>query len=117
MSEARSGETLAAAGPIPDCAALHPGYETTNLYRIFFKQPRHHRRIEIGADANDGVVLEIAHPAIMIIEAEAVLCGRLRMQFDDRDIVVHDQIVDMQLRAMRQHLAELGEGAGNEIGF
>ena len=53
----------------------------------------------------------------MIIEAKAVFGGRFGMQLHDRDIVLHDQVVDVQLRPVRQHLAELGEGTGDEIGF
>ena len=97
----------------------NPGHDecVEDLDRILREQPRYHRRIQISAYAHDDIVPEIANPAIMVVEAKAVSGNRFGTQFHDRNIAMDNQIVDVQLRAMRQHLAEFREGAGDEIGL
>src|SRR5258708_21382823 len=77
--------------------------------RILLEQSGDHGRIEVGPNANDHVVSEIHHPAVAVVEAHAILGRRQRMKFDYRQVTLYDQILHVQLRALRANLTQLGE--------
>src|ERR1700684_42182 len=79
--------------------------------RILLEQSGDHRRVEVGTNSHDQFLSEINYPAVAIVEAHAVRRRRQRMKFDYRLVVLYDQILHMELRAVWENLAQLGEGA------
>jgi len=52
---------------------------------------------------------EIHRPAVALVEAHAILGRRQRMKFDYGLVTLYDQILRVQLRALRENLTQLGE--------
>src|ERR1700722_12194974 len=92
-------------------ASERGGRNNRSWNRIFLEQSGDHRRVEIGANAHDQSVLEIDYPAITIVEAHAILRRGQRMKFDYRLVILNDQVLYMELRALRKDLSQLGESA------
>src|ERR1700756_4905492 len=53
-------------------------------------------------------------PTKAVVEAHAVLGRREGVQLDHRLIVLDQQMLHLELRALRKNLTQLGEGAGDE---
>src|ERR1700756_4752398 len=53
-------------------------------------------------------------PTKAVVEAHAVLGRREGMKLDHRLIVLDQQMLHLELRALRKNLTQLGEGAGDE---
>lgn len=85
--------------------------------RIFRKEPGHHRGVQIGADPVDDLAVEMNEPAIAIVETKSVPGGGKRMQFDDGPVVLDQDMLHHELRALRQHFVQPGERAGDEVGL
>src|SRR6202453_1646232 len=81
---------------------------------VLLKEPSHESRIQICTYLRDLAAREPAHPAVTIIESEPVLRGGQGMKFNYRPISAHEYIFNMQLRALRQHLGQFGEGTCDE---
>jgi hypothetical protein len=54
---------------------------------------------------------EINYPAVVIVEAHVVRRRRERMKFHYRLVVLYDQVLHVELRAVWKHLSQLGESA------
>jgi hypothetical protein len=55
--------------------------------------------------------------ATMIVETKSVPGSREQAQFHDRPVVLDQEMLHHELRALRQHLVQFGERAGDEIGL
>src|ERR1700677_1277208 len=95
--------------------ALGPPLPGPSGKRILLKQSSDHGRVEVGANSYDPCILEIDDPAIAIVEAHAVPGRRQRMKLDHRLIVHDEQMLHMELCALRKYLSQLGEGARDEV--
>ena len=85
--------------------------------RVFLKQTRDHRRIEIGPRLVDRVAIEVDDPAVSVVEPEPVLGRRQRMKLHDSLIILYEDMLDDELGPMGQNLVELFEGPRYKIGF
>ena len=62
----------------------------------------------------DGVVSEVNHPAVSVVEPHSILRGRQGVKFNDRLVVLHEQMLDDQLSPVGQNLAKLRESTRHE---
>src|SRR5580698_7634979 len=53
-------------------------------------------------------------PAVPVVESQSVLRRRQGMKFQDSLVILHEQMLDDELSAVGQNLAELREGPGQE---
>ena len=74
-------------------------------------------RIQVGPDAVDDLAVEVDDPAVSVVEPHAVLGRRQGMKLHHGLIVLDDQMLRHELGPIREHLAELGELAGDEVGL
>ena len=87
------------------------------LDRVFLEETRDHCRIEIGPHLVDGVAIEVANPAVPVIEPQSILRGRQGMKFHDSPFVLHKQMLEDELSAVRQNLVEFREAPRQESRF
>src|SRR5580692_2537197 len=81
---------------------------------VLFEQSSDEGRVEVRANANDDGIPETDHPAVAVVETHAVLRGRERAELYDGLVVLDDQVLDDELRAVRQNLPQLGERSVDE---
>src|ERR1700693_3800791 len=77
--------------------------------RILLEQAGDHGRVEVGANTDDQGVLEIHDPAVAVVEAHAVPGRRERMKLDHGLIVLDEQMLHNELRALRKNLTQFRE--------
>jgi hypothetical protein len=65
----------------------------------------------------DGVAIEVANPAVPVVEPQSVLRRRQGMKFHDSPIILHKQMLEEELSALGQNLVEFREGPRQEIRF
>jgi hypothetical protein len=72
--------------------------------RILVEQSGDHSRVEVGANTDDDSVLEMHDPTIAVVEPHAVPGRREGMKLDHRLIILDEQMLHMELRALRMNL-------------
>ena len=84
---------------------------------VFLEQTRDHRRIEIGPHSVNGVAIEVANPAVPVVEPQSVVRRRQGMKFHDSPIILHNQMLKDEFSAVRQNFVEFREAPRQEIRF
>ena len=81
-------------------------------HRVLAEQLRDHRGVEVGADLDDGVPIEAANPAIVVVEAHQWLSKRIPFRAVASETnsttavsPATTALVDAQPRAVGEHLA------------
>jgi hypothetical protein len=82
-----------------------------------FEESGDHGRIQVGADAVDDLAVEVDDPSVSVVEPHAVFGRRQGMKLHHGLVVLDDQMLRHELGPIREHLAELGERAGDELGL
>src|SRR3984957_13481801 len=62
---------------------------------IFLEQPRHQRRVDERAAANNGLAIECEHHAVAVVEPHPVFRRRQRPKLDDHLIILHQDMLDV----------------------
>src|ERR1700722_13096024 len=89
----------------------------TSSYWVFSEQLSDQRRVQVCPDFCDDVVFKDANPAITIVKSHTIFRHRQRMQFNYGVMILHEDVLDAQLRALRKHFSKFGECAAYEIGL
>jgi hypothetical protein len=69
-----------------------------------------HRRIEVSADLDDEVTVETAHPAVSIVERNALGGRGGRVEFSDGVVTGNVQVLHLEVEAVAHQWTQYGEG-------
>src|SRR5271156_2885817 len=92
------------------------GCEAGSLHgdRIFFEQFGDQRRVQISANAHDPLGLEKDDPTVTIVESHTVFRRRQGVKLHRCLLACDDEMFQVKLGSLREHLPQFGEGAGDK---
>src|ERR1700722_989798 len=79
---------------------------------IFLEQARYQRRVNVRATTDDGLAVECEDHPVAVVEPHSVDRRGQRPELDHGFVVLHHNMLDVQLGAVRQDLSQLDESAG-----